>query len=45
MITMQTVLNQLKGKEIVDSLIQVMVENFEDFKNESIQYEGVMLVL
>lgn len=45
MITMQTVLNQLTGKEIFDSLIQMMVENFEDFEKEHIQYEGVMLVL
>ena len=45
MITIPTILEQLMGKGIVDSAIQVMIENFEDFKNERIQYEGVMLVL
>lgn len=42
---MQSVLDQLTGKEIVDSLIHVMIDNFEDFGKEHIQYEGVMLAL
>lgn len=45
MFTLQNVLDQLTGKELVDSLIQVMLDNFEDFEKEHIQYEGVMLVL
>ena len=42
---LQTILNELTGKDIVDALVQVMVDNFEDFGKEKIQYEGVMLAL
>lgn len=45
MITMQTVLNQLTGKEIYDSLIHFMTEEFEDFAAIQKQYEHTMDVL
>ena len=45
MITMQTVLNQLTRKEIYDSLIHFMTEEFEDFAAIQKQYEYTMDVL
>lgn len=38
MITMQTVLDQLTGRGIVDALVAVMAENFEDFAEAQKQY-------
>ena len=45
MLTMQTVLNQLTGDEIYDSLIQLMTENFSDFGECQKKYEETMQVL
>lgn len=45
MITTQTVLNQLTGNEIYDSLIQLMTENFSDFAECQKKYEETMQVL
>lgn len=45
MITIQTVLNQLKGNEIYDSLIQLMTEQFEDFADTQNRYELAMEIL
>lgn len=45
MITMQTILNQLTGKEIYDSLIHFMTEEFEDFAAIRNQYEHVLTIL
>ena len=42
---LQTILNQLTGKKLVDALVQVMVDNFEELGKEKIQFEGVMLAL
>lgn len=42
MITMQTILNQLTGTEICDSLIHFMTEEFEDFAAARKQYEYTM---
>lgn len=42
MITMQTILNQLTGKEIYDSLIHIVTEEFEDFAIARKQYEHAM---
>lgn len=43
--TMQTVLEQLTGEEIYDSLIQTMTEQFEDFSVSQKQYEHTMQTL
>jgi hypothetical protein len=45
MITTQTVLNQLTGNEIYDSLIQLMTESFSDFAECQKKYEETMQVL
>lgn len=45
MTTMQTVLNQLTGTEIYDSLIHLMTEKLEDFAAVRKQYEHAMDVL
>lgn len=42
MITMQAVLNQLTGKGIVDALVTVMAENFEDFAEDQKRYLDTM---
>ena len=42
---MQTVLKQLTGKEIYDSLIHFMTEEFENFAAIKKQYEHTMDVL
>lgn len=45
MITTQTVLSQLTGNEIYDSLIQLMTESFSDFAECQKKYEETMQVL
>lgn len=45
MITMQTVLEQLTGEEIYNTLIHVMTNEFEDFAVARKHYEGAMLML
>lgn len=45
MITMQTILKQLTGEEIYDSLIHFMAEEFEDFAVAREQYERIMDIL
>lgn len=45
MITMQTLLQQLTGEEIYDSLIHFMTEEFEDFAVARNQYERAMDIL
>lgn len=45
MVTMQTVLEHLTGKEIVDALIQTMTEEFEDFAEAKHQYDNVLGIL
>lgn len=45
MVTMQTVLDQLAGREIVESLIGVMAENFEDFAVDQKRFNDAIGVL
>ena len=45
MVTMQTVLDQLTGKGIVDALIAVMSGNFPDFAEDRKRYLDTMCVL
>ena len=45
MITMQTILKQLTGEEIYDSLIHFMTEEFEDFAVTREHYERIMDIL
>lgn len=45
MITMQTAMDQLTGKGIVDALIAVMIESFEDFAQDRKQYLKTMYAL
>ena len=45
MVTMQTILDQLMGKGIVDALIKVMTENFEDFAEARKRYLDTMCIL
>lgn len=45
MITMQRILNQMAGKEIYDSLILFMKEEFEDFAAAWKQFEHTMDIL
>lgn len=45
MITMQTVLKQLTGKDIYDSLIHLMTEGFTDFAVVRKRYEHTMGIL
>lgn len=45
MITIQALLNQLTGKEIYNSLIHFMTEEFEDFAAIRKQYEHTMDIL
>ena len=42
---MQTVLDQLTGREIYDSLIRIMTREFEDFADAQKQYEYAMATL
>ena len=42
MMTMQTMLKQLTGEEIYDTLIHYMAEEFEDFAVARKQYECIM---
>ena len=45
MITVQTIINQLTGEELYNSLIQVLTEEFEDFAATRKQFENTMTIL
>lgn len=45
MLTTQTILNQLTGSHIVEALVKVMVEKFEDFSADRQQYIAAMDML
>lgn len=45
MTTMQTVLDRLTGKSIVQELLGVMAENFQDFAQEQSRYLDAMRIL